>query len=806
MTRRTRYVLDLVVIAVAYFALARLGLLFTLPGTKVSLVWLPAGIALAALLVFGASRWPAIALGELALMASLGYGPPVGLVAAAANAVQALVGTHLLTGVMGLDRRLERQRDVLGLLAAALVSAAAGATLAVLGFGLIGRFPWQTFAGVWRSWWLGDVIGMLLVTPVALTWFSRPRISGRQHRVVEAGAMAVVLFAAGWIVFLGVPGPREPVRVLPYVTFPILIWSALRFQQRGATTVVLLLSGFAIWGTAHGYGPLVRATPAASLLDLDGFVAVAALTTMLLAAAVAERQRTLLSLRESETGASAERERFRALVEHGSDAIAVTDAEARLLYVSPSVTRILGYAPEELTGQRGLPLVHPEDRAGAEAMRVELARRPGGHATLTLRARHRDGSWRHLEVETANRLDEPSVGGFVSNFRDVTDRKRLEEQLLASQRLEAVGRLAGGVAHDFNNILTAILGHSELLREGIPADGPAAEGLREIRAAATRATTLTQQLLAFSRNQILQPRVLDPNALLRDLDKMLRPLVGEDIELVLALDPATERVRADPGQLEQAIVSLVLNARDAMPDGGRVTLATANAELPVRSDTAEIPVGGVGPQVMLAVTDTGVGMDAEFQARIFEPFFTTKERGKGTGLGLATVYGMVRQSGGHIAVESAPGRGSVFRLYLPAVLDAVEDAPRRSGPTAAHGTETILLVEDNPSVRSVARRILTRFGYTVLEAADGEAALGHCRAFGGRIDLLVSDLVMPGMSGRRVAEEVSLVRPEVKLLFMSGYTDDAIVRHGVGNVGIPFLQKPFTVEELAGKVREVLDS
>ncbi len=804
MTRRARYTLDVAAIAAAYLALARLGLFLTLPGTNVSFVWLPAGVALAALWIFGTSRWPAIAIGELTLMLSLGYRLDVGLVAGTANAIQALVGVYLLRHVVHLDRAMERLRDVIGVAVTALVSAALGATIAVTGFGVIGRFPWQSFAGVWRGWWLGDVIGIILLTPALMTWWARPGFSVRPSRIAEAVALGTSLAAVSFVVFA--KDMTTLGRVPTFATFPLLTWAALRFQQRGATTALLLVSAFAIWGTAHGVGSLARPTAMQSLFNLDAYLMVAALTTMLLAAVVAERVGMTVTLRASEARAKEERERFRALVELGSDIIAMTDKYSVVTYISPSVTRVLGYTPEELIGQPGLAFVHPDDSAPAKAHLEAVLHQPGATRAETLRARHTDGTWRYLEVVTANRLDEPSVGALVSNFRDLTDRRRLEEQLLASQRMEAVGRLAGGVAHDFNNILTAILGHAELLREVVEAEGPAAEELQEIRVAATRATMLTQQLLAFSRKQILQPKVLDVNALMSDLEKMLRRLIGEDVALETRFDPAVDRIRADRSQLERAIVNLVLNARDAMPEGGRVTLATANEELAIETATTETPARGPGRYVMLAVTDTGVGMDADVQAHLFEPFYTTKERGKGTGLGLATVYGMVRQSGGHVTVESAPGKGSTFRVYLPAVQAAVEVTPSHGVAPLHRGSETILLVEDDPSVRSVARRVLTRFGYTVIEAVDGASALQQAREHVGRIHLLLTDIIMPGMNGRRVAEEVGFVRPDLKLLFMSGYTDDAIVHHGVVDAGIPFLQKPFTVDELAGKVREVLDA
>ena len=371
--------------------------------------------------------------------------------------------------------------------------------------------------------------------------------------------------------------------------------------------------------------------------------------------------------------------------------------------------------------------------------------------------------------------------------------------------MEAVGRLAGGVAHDFNNVLTAITGYSELLLDELQPGDPKRQDVEEIKAAGLRAAALTRQLLAFSRKQVLQTRVLDVNDVVRGLEKMLRRLLGEDVKVELALEAALGAVRADPGQLEQVIVNLAVNSRDAMPGGGLLTLETANVELDeayVNSHAGASP----GRHVMLAVTDTGIGMDAETRSQIFEPFFTTKERGKGTGLGLSVVYGIVKQSGGSVWVYSEPGRGTTFKVYLPRVDEPVEGLELESAvQPVAGGTETVLVAEDDPAVREIVADVLTRKGYRVLRAPDGQTALEMARAAAGEIHLLVTDIVMPGMTGRQLAEAFAIARPGVRVLYMSGYTDGAVVRQGVLAEGLPFLQKPFTPNALALKVREVLD-
>ncbi len=401
-----------------------------------------------------------------------------------------------------------------------------------------------------------------------------------------------------------------------------------------------------------------------------------------------------------------------------------------------------------------------------------------------------------LEREVAERTRELS--------EETAERKRVEEQLRHAQKMEAIGRLAGGVAHDFNNVLTLIQCCGDLLLGRLGPGDPARRNVELIQGAAGRAAALTRQLLAFSRKQVLQPKVLDLNAVVANLDPMLRGLCREDVELLLFPDPGIGRVKADPGQLEQVIMNLAVNARDAMPKGGRLVIETANGEL---DDAYARRHPGVqpGPYVLLAVSDSGVGMDAETRARIFEPFFTTKEPGRGTGLGLATVYGIVKQSGGHIGVHSEPGKGTTFRLYLPRVDGAADPVePPAAITPAPQGSETVLLVEDQEDVLELAREILRRQGYAVLAAGHPREALRLGQEHAGPIHLLLTDVVMPGMTGRELADRLAPRRPEMKVLYMSGYADGAIVRHGVLTPGMTFLPKPFTPDALVWKVREVL--
>ena len=390
--------------------------------------------------------------------------------------------------------------------------------------------------------------------------------------------------------------------------------------------------------------------------------------------------------------------------------------------------------------------------------------------------------------------------------RDVTETKGLEAQLRQAQKMEAIGQLAGGVAHDFNNLLCIINGYSDILFNALRPDDPMRNLVDEIRKAGERSASLTRQLLAFSRKQVIAPRALDLNTVILDLEKMLRRIVGEDIDLATSLAPGLGSIKADPSQIEQVLLNLVVNAREAMPQGGKLTIETRNVNLDEDYARARSEVRP-GPYVLLAVSDTGCGMTAEVKAHLFEPFFTTKGPGQGTGLGLATVYGIVKQSGGHVAVNSEPGLGTTFRVYLPIVEAAVQvrDSKAATAP-APRGSETILLIEDDEGVRALTRHALQSSGYTVLVAREGQEALRIGRWRQEPIHLLVSDVVMPGLGGRQLSERLRLLHPEMKVLFLSGYTDDAVVRHGVLEGEVNFLQKPFTPAALARKVREVLDA
>jgi len=510
-----------------------------------------------------------------------------------------------------------------------------------------------------------------------------------------------------------------------------------------------------------------------------------------------ERKRTEEQLHESER-------KYRLLFETNPEPMFVYDFETlRILAVNGAAITRYGYSEAEFLALT-IRDIRPVEEQGR--LEQELARRPDEGAIRT-GVRHRAKDGRLFEVDLVARpLEFAGRRARLVLARDVTAQRHLEDQLRQSQKMEAVGQLAGGIAHDFNNLLTAILGSTQLLLQVTPPGDVRREDVDEIRNAGLRAAELTRQLLAFSRRQVLAPKVLELNGVVANMDKMLRRLIGEDVELATTLHAEAGAVNADPGQLEQVLLNLVVNARDAMPGGGRVLIETTRVLL--RDELVErrhrLPPGDYA---CLAVTDSGAGMDESTQAHLFEPFFTTKEVGKGTGLGLATVYGIVKQSGGYIWVYSEPGRGTTVRVYLPRVPGAAEPPlPAPELPALRGGHETVLLVEDAAPVRTLARRSLEACGYTVLDAADGPSAIELSARHAGAIAVLVTDVVMPGMSGRELAERLAPTRPEMKVLYTSGYTDDAMVRQGVLNAGVAFLQKPFVPDSLARKVRDVLDS
>jgi PAS domain S-box-containing protein len=498
--------------------------------------------------------------------------------------------------------------------------------------------------------------------------------------------------------------------------------------------------------------------------------------------------------------------RFRALVEHNDALITIVDEQARALYVSPSYEWTLGYTPEELYAMPDLwPIVHSEDLAWVQEQLAEVTRRPIVTLPRPLRAVTKDGRIRNVALTLTDRRQDPAVGGIIGNGRDVTDELLLEDQLRQAQKMEAVGRLAGGVAHDFNNLLTVIRGYSDfIVTASEPGDERGADA-EEIRRAADRAALLTQQLLAFSRKQVLYPQQLDISAVVEEVARMLRRLIGEDVALEFALARDAGAARLDAGQLQQVVMNLAVNARDAMPSGGRLTIATEHVTVARETPALPAPLAP-GEYVRLTVSDTGTGMSPEVLQHAFEPFFTTKAQGKGTGLGLSTVYGIVTQSRGGIRVQSAPGRGTTFEIFFPREDRDVAGAIPAAAAAEGRGSETILLVEDDPMLRRLAESTLKRAGYQVLTAADAAEGLRLAREHEGPIHVVVTDVVMPGLPGPDLVARLEQARPGVRALYMSGYTEHPLLQDGITEDGVSFLPKPFGPDELARRVRQLLDA
>ena len=498
--------------------------------------------------------------------------------------------------------------------------------------------------------------------------------------------------------------------------------------------------------------------------------------------------------------------RYQRIVETTNEGVWTIDRDGKTTFMNGRMATMVGKKAEEVIGQPATAFIHV-DSLSTWSTHAER-REPNKVAHVDLRLARPDGKLLWVLVDSTTIFDaNGKYDGMLVMAMDMTERRRLEDQLRQSQKMEAIGSLAGGVAHDFNNLLSVILSYTSLALDDLKPGEPIYSDLEEVKRAGQRAADLTRQLLAFGRQQMLQPKNLVVNQTLLGMEKMLRRIVGEDIELSLLTSHTLGRIHADPSQVEQVIMNLVVNARDAMQGGGgKVTVETANVDLDAAYAAQHLDVVP-GPYVMLAITDTGMGMDAATRQHIFEPFFTTKEKGKGTGLGLSTVFGIVSQSGGHIWVYSEPGKGTTFRVYFPRIdARADEASPAPPDVTTMEGSETILLVEDEEQVRAIMRTILRRHGYNVLEAQNGGEAFLICEKFSARIHMLLTDVVMPRMSGRELAERLLQMRPEIKVMYVSGYTENSVVHHGVLDAGVNFLQKPITPGALLRKVREVLDA
>ncbi len=580
----------------------------------------------------------------------------------------------------------------------------------------------------------------------------------------------------------------------------MIFWAAVRFGPWGAATATLVLGAVTSWNVASALAVFAQSgrTPMSQVLEIYSYLGVASLSGLLPAAILKEHAAAEAGLRESE-------ERFREMAEHVQESFLIRDvATEERLYVSPMWATIWGRPMVEgYHPTIWFDAIVAEDRAKVRASVDQV--REGNATVVNYRVERPDGTIRWVRSRAFPVRDATGVvrrAAAVSE--DITELRQVEERLLQSQKMEALGQLAGGIAHDFNNLLTVILAETEFLEKTLPPEIPREE-LREIHRVGERAALLTRQLLAFSRRQLVEPVVFDLNELVLEMATMLGRLLGEHIQLRTHLSPDAGSVRADRGQIEQVIANLAVNARDAMPRGGTLTLRTTSVQLDetvAQSHAGLLP----GEYVMLTVSDTGSGMTEDVRARVFEPFFTTKPQGKGTGLGLATSYGIVQQANGQLSVYSELGVGTMIRMHLPQVVAGPRAPVESIKPMIRAGTETILLVEDEEAVRRVTVRLLEAEGYRIVAACDANDAHRQLESHPEPIDLLLTDVMLPGVGGRELAEQVSRLRPGIRVLYASGYTDDAILAHGLLEHDVALLEKPFTRESLTRKVREVLDA
>jgi PAS domain S-box-containing protein len=799
-----RYLAAVILLAAVYTAAAWLGLRYVSIGHSVSLVWPPAGLAFAALALLGYRYWPAVAIGAFVANAAT----PVPLATAAGialgNTLEALLAAHLLRRVSGPRPQLEDPRQTRDLiLLAAPIGALASALIGVASLVLTGQLEPGSAPQALSIWWAGDLLGMLVIAPVCFSWAARPRAHDTR-RLLEVVALVVGTAAAaevGLLRSVHLP-PLEEIEYT-YLLFPFVVWAAIRFGPRGGSLVTLVVAMTAVWHTVRGGGPFLLGSAGRTLIAIAFYLLVVAVTGLVVASAVwSERERATRALQRSE-------ERLRLALDAARMGIWYWSVELNTLVWDDNLHRLYGLQPGDrvTTYEQFLSRVHPEDREFV-GQSVERAMGEGGALDYEFRIVLPDGRVRWIADQGRVGRDAAGRTAYLTGVcMDVTERRAYEERLRQSHRMESVGRLAGGVAHETNNQMSVVLAAAAFIlrRSDIPAE--VRTDVEHVRRAAERTSAVTAQLLAFSRRQILRPAVLDLDTLVRTWDPVLRRIMGEDCTVLVRPGGSLPPVRADPGQLEQVLLNLALNARDAMPHGGALVVETFGAELTpdYARHHAGVPIRP-GRYVVLSVSDTGHGMDRETMSHVFEPFFTTKAIGQGTGLGLSTVYGIVKQSDGYVWAYSEPGRGASFKVYLPAVSEEVAAAPAPAPrPAAVGGGESVLLVEDDEGVRRMTRRALEEGGYHVLEAATGADAVDLLVRSPGRVGLVLTDVVLPGMSGRELARRIAELRPGTPVLFTSGYTDGEIVRRGLLEPDAAFVQKPFGPDTIVRIVRERLE-
>jgi PAS domain S-box-containing protein len=847
------------VVAAAYYLAARLGLRVEFQETQASAIWLPSGLALAAVLLFGPRALAGVFVGAfLANLADLYFKASPGAATTAVN-LAAYVGANpgevIAAALVGIGNtleawaasaivrryangmvRLDNVPDVVIFVVAAVVAALIASTIGVVALATTGLFPAALAATAWFTWWLGDVTGIIVVAPFILLW---ARLSGASWHAVRWGeavaALAALSALAGavftpWFADVSALLPHAAQRFLvdefpvgPYLVAPVLLWIEFRLGPLAGASGRLITAAIAVIGTLSGAGPFVVASINGSLLALQGFISIITVTMLLIAGALGERRQAIDELMRSRvqlerrverrTAALAESEvRYRTLVEGVVDyAIYMLDPQGNVINWNAGAERIKGYTTEEIIGQHFSVFYTPEDRAAHIPERnLEIAAHEGKYETEAWRLRKGGVRFYASIVLDALRDETGRLVGFAKITRDITQQVRQKEalevaraSLAQAQKMEAIGQLTGGIAHDFNNILTVIIGNLEIIQRSF-GDGQAKlrDAARSAMRGAVRAAAVTQRLLAFARRQPLEPRSVDANALVVDMRGLFERVLGESVTHELRLAPEAPHCFCDANQLETALLNLVLNARDAMPDGGTVIVATGEERLEAKPDEDDVEPGRY---VVMRVSDTGMGMPPDVRARVFEPFFTTKEIGKGSGLGLSMVYGFVKQSRGHVRVESEPGQGTAVTLYLPRYADQpkIVATAATSEPIIEQRRGALVLVaEDNTDVRNLTLAIVRGLGYRAISAADGDQAL-ELMVAEPEVDLLLADIGLPRLDGARLAAEAKRRNPRLRVLFTTG--------HGTGpepatarGERVAVLRKPFTRGDLAREIARAL--
>jgi PAS domain S-box-containing protein len=801
--RPLAYLIPSAALCVVYYGAALLGLHYASIGQSISLVWPPTGIAIAALTMLGPQYWPAILLGAFLANAATPVSLGAATAIAAGNTLEALVAAYLIRRTAGPRPQLDDIRHLRTfLLLAVPLGALCSALIGSVSLWVSGSLTTADLPVALVIWWTGDLLGGLVVAPLLLAWTRSQESPHLPRRLAEVLLLCIGTVLAGEIGLGGVLKGSVLAQVeYPYLLFPFVVWAALRFGARGASLMTFAVATIAVGHTVAGASPFVSVTSTTTLIGASSYLVAVAVTGLLLAAAVRwERQHATSALAQSE-------ERLRRALDAARMGIWFWSVESGALSWDDNLRQLYGLEPgEEVRGYDDfLARVHPDDRERV-GNTVRGVLEGDGDLDYEFRIMLSDGRVRWIADHGEIRRDETGRPVYLTGIcTDVTERKVSEERLRQAHRMESVGRLAGGVAHEANNQMSVILGASEFILQRRDVPEPARADVEFIQKAAERTAAVTAQLLAFSRRQVLKPEVLDLNRLIKGWEPVLRRIMGEDCGVVLKLGPNIGPVRADPGQLEQVLLNLALNARDAMPRGGRISVETFQAELTAAYIRAKPGTTiQAGHYVVLAVSDTGHGMDRETLSHIFEPFFTTKGLGQGTGLGLSTVYGIIKQSDGYIWVYSEPGQGTSFKIYLPLQREALSTPRRDSTPQKAVPGETILVVEDEPVVRKMMTRALQEAGYTVLEAGNAAEAIEVVTRTMDKISLLLTDVVMPGKNGRELAKQVQELSPGIPVLFTSGYTDGEIERRGLLEPGSAFIQKPLTPAALVRAVQGTL--